>query len=119
VLAWDSSDADLVIGCGDHPGKMNAAYYLADRGVNVYVPTDRFLGALIGTHTKGTIVGSAPIKKTAEGAIIGGQPIVIDVNEPIVVSNTNGHYPLQYYDTPYRYFKELEGYVGKSMNILP
>lgn len=119
AIAWDSLDADLVVGCGDHPGKMNAAYYLADRGVNVYVPTDRFLGMLIGTHTKGTIVGSAPIKKNVDGAIIGDQPIVIDVNEPIVVSNTNGHYPLQYYDTPYRYFKELEGYVGKSMNIIP
>lgn len=119
AIAWDSLDADLVVGCGDHPGKMNAAYYLAERGVNVYVPTDRFLGALIGIHTKGTIIGSAPIRKTAEGAIIGNQPIVIDVNEQIVISNTDGQYPLQYYDTPYRYFKELEGYVGKSINIIP
>lgn len=118
AIAWDSLDADLVVGCGDHPGKMNAAYYLADRGVNVYVPTDRFLGTLIGTRTKGTIVGSAPIKKTAEGAIIGDQAIAIDVNEPIVLSNTKGHYPLQYYDTPYRYFKDLERYIGKSMNII-
>lgn len=117
VIAWDSLDADLVIGCGDHPGKMNAAYYLADRGVNVYVPTDRFLGTLIGTHTKGTIVGSAPIKKTAEGAVIGDQAIAIDVNEPIVVSNSKGSYPLKYYDTPYRYFKELERYIGKSIKI--
>jgi len=119
AIAWNSLDADLVVGCGDHTGKMDAAYYLADRGVNVYVPTDRFIGTLIGTHTKGMIIGSAPIKKTEDGAVIGNQPIVFNVNETIVVSNTNGHYPLQYYDTPYRYFKELERYIGKSMHIIP
>ncbi len=119
AVAWDSLDADLVVGCGDHPGKMDAAYYLADRGVNVYVPTDRFIGFLIGIHTKGVIIGSAPIKKTQKGAIIGSQPIAFDINEKIVVSNTNGHYPLQYYDTPYRYFKELEKYIGRPMHIIP
>ncbi len=116
-IAWDSLDADLVIGCGDHKGKMDAAYYLADRGVNVYVPTDRFLGMLMGTHTKGLVVGSAPVKKDPEGAVIGDQPISIDVNEPIVVSTTNGHYPLQYYDTPNRYFHALQDYIGKPLNI--
>jgi len=116
-IAWDSLDADLVIGCGDHKGKMEAAYYLADRGVNVYVPTDRFLGMLMGTRTKGLVVGSAPVKKDPEGAVIGDQPISIDVNEPIVVSTTNGHYPLQYYDTPNRYFHALQEYIGKPLNI--
>ena len=42
AIAWDALDASLVVGCGDHRGKMDAAYYLADRGVNVYVPFDRF-----------------------------------------------------------------------------
>jgi len=116
-IAWDSLDADLVIGCGDHKGKMEAAYYLAERGVNVYVPTDRFLGMLMGTHTKGLVVGSAPVKKDPVGAVIGDQPITIDVNEPIVVSTTNGHYPLQYYDTPNRYFHALQEYIGKPLNI--
>lgn len=119
AIAWDSLDADLVVGCGDAPGKMDAAYYLADRGVNVYVPTDRFIGTLIGTNTKGIVVGSAPVKETEDGAVIGNQAIVFDVHEPIVVSNTDGRYPLQYYDTPYRYFKELERYIGKPMNIIP
>ncbi|MHC4639983.1 MAG: hypothetical protein ACYTBV_21225 [Planctomycetota bacterium] len=98
---------------------MDAAYYLADRGVNVYVPTDRLIGTLIGTNTKGIIVGSAPVKETENGAIIGDQPIAFDVNEPVVVSHTEGRYPLQYYDTPYRYFKELERYIGKPMKIIP
>ncbi|MHC4499396.1 MAG: hypothetical protein ACYS21_09830 [Planctomycetota bacterium] len=119
AVAWDSLDADVVVGCGDAPGKMEAAYYLAERGVNVYVPTDRFIGTLIGTKTKGTIIGSAPVKKTADGAVIGDQPIAFDVNEPIVVSNSQAGYPLRYYDTPYRYFKELERYIGKPMKIIP
>ncbi len=118
-IAWDSLDADLAIGCGDHIGKMEAAYYLADRGVNVYVPTDRFLGILMGTHTKGLVIGSAPVKKDPEGAVIGDQPISIDVTEPIVVSTTNGHYPLQYYDTPNRYFHALQEYIGKPLKITP
>jgi len=119
ALAWDALDADLVIGCGDFPGKAEAAWYLADRGVNVYMPTDRFLGMLMGTRTEGVIVGSAPIKDTAGGAVIGDQPITIDPGETVVVSNTDGRYPMQYYDTPYRYFTSLEKYIGRKMHILP
>ncbi len=119
AIAWDSLDADLVVGCGDHKGKIEAAYYLADRGVNVYVPTDRFLSLLIGTHTKGLVVGSAPVKKASAGAVIGDQSISIDVTEPIVVSTTKGRYPLQYYDTPERYFRALQEYVGKPLKIIP
>lgn len=117
AIAWDSLDADLVIGCGDHAGKIEAAYYLADKGVDVYVPTDRFLSMLIGTRTKGVIVGSAPIRKAADGAAIGDQAVAIDANEAIVVSTAKGRYPLQYYDTPYRYFKALGEYAGKALNI--
>ncbi len=119
AIAWDSLDADLVVGCGDLDGKVEAAYYLAKRGVNVYMPTDRFIDMLIGVNTKGTIIGSAPIKKTSDGAIIGSQPISIDINEPIMVTNTTGGYPLQYYDAPYRYFMELEKYIGKDLKIMP
>ncbi len=119
AIAWDSLDADLVVGCGDLDGKVEAAYYLAKRGVNVYMPTDRFIDMLIGVKTKGTIIGSAPIKKTSDGAIIGSQPISIDINEPIMVTNTTGGYPLQYYDAPYRYFRELEKYIGKDLKIMP
>lgn len=117
AIAWDSTDADLAIGCGDHPGKIEAAYYLAEKGVNVYVPTDRFLNMLMGTRTKGLVIGSAPVKEGPEGAIVGDQPISIDVNEPIVVSTAEGRYPLQYYDTPYRYFQALQEYIGQPLKI--
>jgi hypothetical protein len=118
ALAWDALGADLVVGCGDHRGKMDAAYYLAQRGVNVYAPTDRFMGLLIGARTKATIVGSAPIKKTSTGAEIGNQPVAIDVDEPIVVSNGTRRYPLWYYDAPYRYFTLLRDYIGKPLKII-
>jgi hypothetical protein len=119
TIAWDSLDADLVFGCGDLDGKVEAAYYLANKGVNVYMPTDRVIATLIGVKTKGTIIGSAPVKKTRDGAIIGDQPISIDVNEPIVVTNATGGFPLLYYEAPYLYFKELEKYIGRSLKIIP
>ncbi|MEI6604072.1 MAG: hypothetical protein WCP35_02095 [Verrucomicrobiota bacterium] len=119
AIAWDALDADLVVGCGDHRGKMDAAYYLAEKGVNVYAPTDRFMGVLMGAKTKGTILGTAPIKKEGDGAVIGDQPITIDVNEPIVVSAAPSRYPLQYYDTPKRYFDALSDYCGKPLKITP
>lgn len=118
-IAWDSTNADLVIGCGDHEGKVEAAYYLAKKGLNVYMPTDRFLSLLLGVNTEGKIIGSAPIKKTSGGVIIGGQSVIMEIDEPVVLSNSEGGYPVQYYDTPYRYFKHLERYLGKTLNIIP
>jgi hypothetical protein len=118
TLAWDALDANLVIGCGDHPGKMDAAYYLADRGVNVYFPFDQFGGLLIGARTKATIIGSGPIKKTSDGAEIGNQSVTIDIAEPIIVSNAPQREPLWYYDTPYRYFRRLREYIRKPLKII-
>ena len=117
AIAWDALDADLVVGCGDHKGKMDAAFYLAERGVNVYAPTDRLMGLLIGARTKGTIIGSAPIRKTADGAVIGNQAVSISVDEPIVVSTAEARYPLQYYDTPKRYFEALAAYANRPLKI--
>ncbi len=117
ALAWDATAADLVIGCGDHVGKADAAYDLARRGVNVYMPTDRFLYTLMGTQTAGMVLGSAPIRDTDEGAVLGDQPVTFRVDEPIVVSNTTQRYPLQYYDTPFRYFGALASYANVEFNL--
>jgi hypothetical protein len=117
AIAWDALDANLVVGCGDHRGKMDAAFYLADKGIDVFCPFDRFMGFLIGAHTQGTIIGSGPIHKTADGAEIGNQSVSIDLDEPIVVSNAPHRYPLQYYDTPYRYFTLLSAYIHKPLRI--
>jgi hypothetical protein len=117
AVAWAALDAGLVLACGDHRGKMDAAYYLAEAGVNVYTPTDRLMGLLIGARTRGTIVGSAPVTKTAEGAEIGNRPIAVAVDEPIVVSDAVPQYPLQYYDTPLRYFRALGDYLNVPLRL--
>jgi hypothetical protein len=85
--------------------------------VNVYAPFDRYIGLLIGARTKATVIGSAPIKKTPDGAEIGNQTVTIDIDEPIVVSNAPRHYPLWYYESPYRYFTLLRDYIKKPMKI--
>ena len=117
ALAWDAGDASLVVGCGDHKGKMDAAFFLAARGVDVYTPTDRHMGLLIGARTKGTIIGSGPVTQTPGGAEIGNRPVEIDADEPIVVSNAAQNYPLQYYDSPFRYLNHLSEYVGRRFKI--
>lgn len=118
-IAWACADADLAMGCGDHLGKVLAAYDLAGRGVNVYMPTDRFLGLLIGCRSQGIIIGSAPIRRSEGGAVIGDQPVAIAVDEVIVVSASQGHYPLQYYDTPRRYFAELGAWCNRPLRLIP
>lgn len=82
------------------------------------MPTDRFLPLLIGTNTEGKIIGSAPVKISGESVIIGDQPVKMEIEETIVVSNTKKGYPLQYYDTPYRYFKELEEYLQRPLKLI-
>ncbi len=57
------------------------------------------------------------LKKFEDGIIIGDQPITVDINEPIVVSTAFGQYTIQYYDAPYRYFKDLENFLGRTLKI--
>ncbi len=119
AIAWNAADADLAIGCGDSEGKAEAAYDLALRGVDVYLPTDRNLDRLLGARAPGTILGSAPVREVPGGAVIGDQPIRFGVDETIVVSDSDGTYPLHYYDTPRRYFRALEAYLGIPLRIVP
>jgi len=98
---------DLVIGCGDHPEKMKAAYYLAARGVDVYFPCDRFAGEVLGYDGPGVMIGSAPVSLEDGHAVIGGTPVRFEVNETVVVEDTELPGGLQYYDAPARYFDAL------------
>jgi len=102
------NDVDLVIGCGDHPGKMQAAYHLAMEGIDVYFPADRFISQVLFHDAKGTLIGTAPVKDD----VIGNQTIEIDIRELIVVQDFIGEPPGHYYDAPARYFRELEKYVN-------
>lgn len=110
--------ADLVIGCGDHPSKMKAAYYLARKGVNVYFPCDRFVGEMIGHDAKGTLIGSAPVRATPDGAIIGDRPVTFRTDERIVVEDTDVAGVLQYYDAPARYFANLARLVPLRLDVV-
>ncbi len=104
-------NATLVIGCCDHPGKIKAAKYLAEQGMTVFCPTDKYLPLLLNSSLP--ILGSAPIKRNGNLIIIGKQPITIYPNETIIVENVSDYENVQsYYDTPTRYFKNLENIVN-------
>jgi hypothetical protein len=99
--------AQVVIGCGDSEGKMQAALYLAQRGVNVIFPGDRYQDELLGYSAPGVLLGGAPVRGENGKAVVGDQPIKFSVSEPIVAEDTIAAFPLQYYDAPARYFRAL------------
>ena len=101
------NNVSLVIGCGDYIDKMAAAQYLAEKGIDSFFPADRFIGNTINYLGEGILIGTAPIRNN----IIGNQSISINKNELIIVQDNNESYPGQYYDSPKRYFKELEKIV--------
>jgi hypothetical protein len=101
----------LVIGCGDSEGKVKAAYYLAQRGVNVVFPGDRFEDMLIGYKGKGGLIGTAPVKRVDGVAVLGHQPVKFSLSELIVAEDTSTLYPNQYYDAPARYFRQLSKFA--------
>jgi hypothetical protein len=99
--------AQVVVGCGDAEGKMQAALYLAERGVNVIFPGDRYQDELLGYSAPGVLLGGAPVRAEGGKAIVGDQPVRFQVHEPIVAEDTIAAFPLQYYDAPARYFRAL------------
>jgi len=111
--------ASLVIACGDTPGKAKAEVYMAKEGINCYAPCDRFTSDTMGYDVSGIILGSAPIRplKNKKGAIIGGQPVPVGLNETIIVQTTHNAYPDQYCDTPFRFFSALETKYNIKLNL--
>lgn len=100
-------NVSAVMGCCDHPGKIKAAAYLANKGISVICLTDKYLNLALGRNL--SIVGSPPIKRVGSKIIIGGQPVEISTKEPIVVMNsTDLPYALWYYQTPANYFSTLQ-----------
>lgn len=101
-------NASAVIGCCDHPDKIKAAKYLSEKGISVICLTDRFVPDLL--FSKADILGSPSIKITYNKAVLGKQPISITKNEKIIAMDIGDSkiYAIQYYDTPARYFKNLE-----------
>jgi hypothetical protein len=113
------NNVSLVVSCGDSKSKMDAAYYLSQKNIDVYFPTDRFISEIIGYRGEGTLLGSAPIKHDKNKTIIGNRPIDIKIQEPIIVQDTlHKYYPLQYYDSSARYFREIENVYNVDLNLV-
>jgi hypothetical protein len=108
----------LVVGCGDAEGKAKAAFHLAQHGVNVVMPGDRFQDLLLGYKAKGILLGTAPVKTVNAKTVIGGQPIRFSLTEPIVVQDTKQIAPVQYYDSPARYFRRLRQFVRLRLDFV-
>lgn len=101
----------LVVGCGDSEGKVEAAFYLAGKGVHVLMPGDRYQDLLLGYAAPGVILGGAPVKKQGGSVVLGGQPVRFSLRELVVVEDTKRAFPVQYYDAPARYFRALSQHV--------
>lgn len=101
------NNVSMVIGCGDYTDKMAAAQYLAEKGIDSFFPGDRFVSEVINYQGEGILIGTAPIRDN----VIGNQSITIDKDELIIIQDNYEAYPGQYYDSPKRYFKELEKIV--------
>lgn len=101
----------LVVGCGDSTGKMKAAFDLARRGVDVWFPCDRFAGEILGYDAPGVLIGSAPVRREGDHAVIGDRPIRFEIEETIVAQDFEGSGPMRYYDAAARYFRALAAIV--------
>lgn len=106
---------DLVIACGDNPGKVQAAYHLGARGIPVYFPCDRELALVLGHDARAPLLGTAPVRRDGDGAVVGAQPVTFAVDEPIVVSDIAGDGAHRYYDSAWRYFSALSALLRLSL----
>lgn len=110
--------AYLVVACGDLPGKAQAEGYMNTKGINCYAPCDRFTYELLDKNASGTSLGTMPVRalKDGKGAVIGAQPISMNLKEKIIVQTTIKGYPDQYCDTPKRYFDGFEKTYGVKLD---
>src|SRR5262249_37406139 len=96
-------------------------YYLAQKGIDVVFPGDRYEYQLIGYKGMGTLIGTAPIKRINNRILIGHQPIRFSLSELIVAEDTTQSYPTQYYDAAAKYFRQLTRSVelnGRYVNVM-
>jgi hypothetical protein len=109
----------LVVGCGDSEDKMKAAFDLARRGVDVWFPCDRFVGDLLEYDAPGVLIGSAPVRREGDHAVIGDRPVRFETGETFVVEDFRGTGPLRYYDAAARYFRALSALTPLRVEYVP
>ncbi|MBS3162928.1 hypothetical protein J4467_03300 [Candidatus Woesearchaeota archaeon] len=114
MLIYDAmkENATVVMGCCDSVGKIKAALYLNERGINVICNTDKYL--YLGLGQAKLTYGSVPFKIEDSKIIFGKQEVEIGVNEKIIVMNSTEDYGISYYQTPTLYFTKL-----KKITTLP
>jgi hypothetical protein len=100
------SNASIVVGCCDHPGKIVAAKYLSDRNVSVICFTDKYLPLLFNQDAR--VLGSPPITNLSGTIVIGDRPLRVTSSDVILAMNVSSEvYATSYYGTPAFYFQQL------------
>ena len=108
----------LVVGCGDTEAKMKAAFDLAKDGVDAWFPCDRFVGDLLGYDAPGVLIGSAPVRREGDHAVIGDRPVRFELGETFIAEDFPGDGPLRYYDAPARYFRALAALIPMRVDYV-
>jgi hypothetical protein len=111
-----NNNATVVVACCDHIDKVKAALYLNEKGIKVICNTDKYLPLVLGQTD--LTYGSIPFTDAEDKIQFGYQPIMIDVNEKIVVLNATENYGLSYYQTPAIYFSTLKEKTTLPLDII-
>ena len=113
------NNADVVIGCCDHPGKIKAVKYLSDKGIASLCFTDLELYNVLGHDVNA--VGSAPPTFKYGKVTFGDKPLEIHRNERIVAvdADIGQTYAIWYYATPAKYFREINKTFPLQLHIVP
>ena len=109
----------VVVGSIDSESDALAAFHLADRGVSAVFPSDRFQDMLLGYEGSGVLLGTAPVKRVGDKAVLGGQPIQFSRREKIIVEDADANSPAAAYDAPARYFRRLATLVSLNVEFVP
>ncbi|MBI4016713.1 MAG: hypothetical protein HY363_03395 [Candidatus Aenigmarchaeota archaeon] len=105
-----SEKADVVLSDCDHPGKVAAAEYLSNNGIQVICYPDKYVYLAIGHNLK--LVGSPPFNWKDGMLTVGDRPVSITTKDRIVVVNaTSLPYAIWYYQTPTLYFETISKVV--------
>ncbi|MBI2021065.1 AAA family ATPase [Candidatus Giovannonibacteria bacterium] len=100
-----------------HGIKITDASIVSAVNLSARYITDRFLPDLLGEDVQA--LGSAPFEVSDGNLVLGNRPLVIQLSEKIVVENaTADDYGLFYYDTPARYFMNLEHKLGLQLQVI-
>ncbi len=109
-------NASVVIGCCDHPGKIAAAQYLSSKGIRTICFTDKYLP--LALFSGSSVLGSPPVKHVQDFAVVGDQPVSVNLSEVIIVEDAAEGAP-SYYDTPKRYFDTFNDYMHLRTVVVP